>query len=76
MSALELKSGIHALVEKIDNERLLQAIYDFLISNNQSKPGALWNTLTENEKKEVLSSFEESEDKNLLISKEEFIKSL
>ncbi|WKV10985.1 hypothetical protein [Marivirga harenae] len=46
MGTIELKSNLHKIVESIDNEQLLQTIYDFLKQSENSKEGQFWKTLT------------------------------
>jgi hypothetical protein len=67
MGAIELKSELHKILDKIENEQLLRTIYDFLKQNENVEEGQIWNTLTEEQKKEVYLSYEESQDdKNLI----------
>ncbi len=66
MSTIELKSSLHKILDKIDNEKLLRTIYDFLKQRERQHEGEIWKTLTEEQKKEVYLSYEESEnDSNL-----------
>ena len=74
MKATELKSNIHQIVDRIQSEQLLGTMYDFLKTRETTKPGEIWNSLTEEQKKEVLLSFEESEDKKNLVDVDEVIK--
>ena len=62
MGAIELKSNIHKIVDGIQNEQLLQTLYDFLKLRESAKNGEIWNSLTEQQKREVLISYDESED--------------
>ena len=70
MGTVELKSSIHKIVDGIQNEQLLQTLYDFLKVRELNKPGGIWDTLTEEQKQEVLLSYEESEDENNLVHRE------
>jgi hypothetical protein len=74
MSTAELKSDIHKIVDGIQNEQLLRALYDFLKIRTTSKPGQLWNSLTEEQKKEVLSAYDESEDQDNLVERDQVYK--
>lgn len=66
MGTFELKLDLHRILDNIDNEQLLRTIYDFLKERENSKEGQIWSTLSEDQKKEVYLSYEESEDgKNL-----------
>ena len=71
MRAIELKSNLHKIVDKIDNEQLLQTIYDFLKLSENSQEGQIWKSLTEEQKKEVYLSYQESEDDRNLVSWDE-----
>lgn len=70
MDTVELKSEIHKIINRIENDELLQSLLDFLKVKEKSTPGSLWNSLSEEQKNEVLLSFEESEDENNLISRD------
>jgi hypothetical protein len=71
MGTIELKSNLHKIVDKIDNEQLLHAIYDFLKQRMGSQEGQIWKSLTEEQKKEVYLSYQESEDDKNLINWED-----
>ena len=67
MGTIELKSDLHKILDKIENEQLLRTIYDFLKQGEDAEEGQIWKTLTEEQKKEVYLSYEESQDdKNLI----------
>ncbi len=67
MSTAELKSSLHKIVETIQDEQLLQTIYDFLKTSENNKPGKIWESLTADQKNEVLLAFEESENESNLV---------
>jgi len=67
MGTIELKSNLHKIVDKIDNEQLLRAIYDFLKQRENSKEGQIWKTLSEEQKREVYLSYDESDGDNSLV---------
>ena len=63
--------NLHKIVDRIEDERLLRAIYSFLEVRENSKEGLMWKSLTEEQKKEVLQAYEESEiDVNLVDDKD------
>ena len=67
MGTIELKSDLHKILDRIENEQLLRIIYDFLKQSEHAKEGQIWKTLTEEQKREVYLSYEESQDdKNLI----------
>lgn len=70
MSTIDLKSNIHKIVDEIQSEQLLQTLYDFLKVKATNKPGGVWDTLTEEQKQEVLLAYKESEDEKNLIDRE------
>jgi len=74
MGTAELKSNIHQIVDSIQNEQLLQTLYDFLKTRKTSTPGELWETLTDEQKQEVLVAHEESEHENYLIDSDKVFK--
>lgn len=74
MSTVDLKSDLHKILDKIDNEELLRTVYDFLKEGENTTEGAIWKTLTENQRKEVFLSFEESDDETKLVNWEDIKK--
>ncbi len=76
MSTTELKSNIHQLIDSIQSEQLLQTLFDFLKSRENSETGKLWDSLTDEQKHEVLLAYEESEDDSNLIEAKTIFKKL
>jgi hypothetical protein len=70
MGTIELRTNIHKIVDGIQSEQLLQTLYDFLKVRETNKLGRLWDSLTEEQKQEVLLAYDESEDENNLIERE------
>jgi hypothetical protein len=75
MGTVELKSNLHELIDKIDNPNLLQSLYDILSVCSNSQPGAMWKSLSDDQKDEVLKAYEESNDPENLIPHSEMKKS-
>lgn len=71
MGTIELKSNLHKILDKIENEQLLRTVYDFLKHEEKAEVGQIWKTLTEEQKKEVYLSYEESQDDSQLIAWDE-----
>jgi predicted kinase len=67
MGTVELKSNLHQIVDRINDERLLRAIFSFLKERENSGESRIWDALTEEQRKEVLRAFDESEDEINLI---------
>ena len=62
MGTIELKSNLHKIIDSIEDEQLLRAISRFLEKRKSAEDGLLWKELTDEQKKEVLQAYEESED--------------
>ena len=52
MGTIELKSNLHKIVDRIEDEQLLRAIYSFLEKRENSEDGRMWKRLTDEQKKE------------------------
>ena len=72
MKTEELRKELHALVNRIDNEELLQSLLSFLNENESQKPGKYWEQLSQKQKKEVFAAYKESEREENLIAREDF----
>ena len=70
MALANIKTDFHQLIDKIENEELLSSFYQLLVQRIQGKNGQLWESLTDEEKKELLLADEESKDSNNWISDE------
>ncbi|MFN6946341.1 MAG: hypothetical protein ACK4ND_15440 [Cytophagaceae bacterium] len=66
-----IKQKLHDLIEKIDNESILNQVYEFIYKKSSSKEGDLWSKLSTEQQNEVLKSLEESKNPDNLISSEE-----
>lgn len=67
MKTLELKSNIHKIVDGIESEALLNTLYDFLKAKESRPSERVWDSLTHEQKEEVLLAYDESEDERNLI---------
>jgi hypothetical protein len=68
---MNTKEKLHILVDQIQDEKLLKAYLDLLENRAKEVVGKLWNTLSNQEKEELLLSYEESfDDDNLIDNKE------
>jgi hypothetical protein len=66
MGTAELKTNLLRILEETDDEQLLRTIYDFIKQSEKLEEGQIWKTLTEEQKRQVYASYEESEqDANL-----------
>lgn len=71
MGTIELKSDLRKILDRIEDEQLLHAVYDFLKQGEGAEVGQICKTLTDEQKKEVYASYEESKDENSLTSWED-----
>jgi uncharacterized beta-barrel protein YwiB (DUF1934 family) len=67
MGTVELKSNLLKILDKTEDEQLLRTIYDFLKQSENTGEGQMWKSLTEEQKREVYASYEESSDDGDLI---------
>jgi hypothetical protein len=75
MSAAELKSNIHKIVDNIQSEQLLQSLHYFLKTRAVKETDGIWNSLTDEQRQEVLLALDESEDESQLVDVQIFGKS-
>jgi hypothetical protein len=66
--AEQIKEKFHLLIDRIEDQELVKVYFELIQMLNQNESGKLWNGLTEEEKNELVISFEESNDLNNLIS--------
>ena len=71
MGTIELKSDLRKILDRIEDEQLLRTIYDFLKQRENADVGQIWKTLTDEQRKEVYASYEESKEDNNLNSWED-----
>ncbi|MDY0078732.1 MAG: hypothetical protein RBR87_15795 [Bacteroidales bacterium] len=74
MDKIQLKSGIHAFIDQIDNIELLKDYYNELKGLIKDKKILMWDSLSEGQKREVLLSYDESEQDENLIDNDEVMK--
>ena len=58
--SITIKENLHSLINKIDNNELLEMVYQVLNSKQSYKEGELISTLTAEEKAELYQSYDES----------------
>ena len=74
MQTLDLKQDFHKLIDSIDNENLLLGFYELIKKRIKTKEGKLWDTLSKEEQKDLINTFEESKNPDYLISHDEIKK--
>lgn len=68
---MKVREDFHKLIEGIEDESLLKVYYVLIERLIKNQTGELWNSLSENEKAELIVSYEESFDAKNLISHQE-----
>ena len=76
MGTVELKSNLHQIVDRINDDRLLRAIFSFLKERENSTDSRIWDSLTDAQKKEVFLAYDESENEANLIEDKDVWKKL
>jgi len=62
------KDDFHKLIDKIEDEEALKGYFNLIQRLNKNQTGEFWNSLSSDEKEELLLSYDESLDPNNLIS--------
>ena len=70
MNKTLLKSNLHKLIDRIENQALLEDYYKEMKSILEKSQNGVWDKLTDDQKKDVLLSNEESEVGKDLIANE------
>jgi hypothetical protein len=73
MTSLELRSRLHALIDSLKSEELLQRVHDLLAGSGEGKGEGVWATLSEAERERVLKAYSTAMDSRKLSSTEEVI---
>ncbi len=61
MNKTLLKSNLHKLIDQIENQSLLEDYYKEMKNILEKSQDNVWDKLTDDQKKEILLSYEESE---------------
>ena len=64
---IKIKDDLHSLIDKTDNDNLLEIVYRILDSKGGDKEGELINSLSPDQKKELYEAYDESFDEANLI---------
>jgi hypothetical protein len=68
---MKIKDDFHHLIDTIEDEQLLKDYYQLIQNMNNRSDGTLWNALSEEQKEELLLSYDESFDEKNLLSHEQ-----
>lgn len=64
---MKTREAFHKLIDQIGDEAVLQSYYQLISVLNEKNEGELWNTLSGDEKAELLVSYGESFDEENLV---------
>jgi hypothetical protein len=67
---MRTKVAFHKLIDTIDNEQILKGYFELIQRLNSNQTGKLCDSLTSEEKEELMLSYEESFDAKNLVSHE------
>ena len=65
---MKTREEFHKLIDKIQDENVLKGYYNLIQKLDKHQTGELWESLTAEEKEELLLSYEESFDPKELIT--------
>lgn len=68
---MRTKEAFHKLIDEIEDEEVLKGYFELFQRLNSTQTGKLWDSLSPDEKNELLLSYEESFDAKNQISHEE-----
>lgn len=68
---MRTREAFHKLIDNIKNEEILKGYFELIQRLNNNQSGSLWESLSTEEKDELLLSYEESFDPKNLISHDE-----
>ncbi len=74
MTSIQLKSNFHKLIEDISNQKLLEKFYEIMTIANSTNEGKFWDSLSEEQKAEIIEIDIETNDETNLIDEEEIKK--
>lgn len=74
MNKTVLKTSLHKLIDQIENKNLLEEYYNEMRALIQKTKVRAWDSLTEEQKKEVFLSYEESENGDNLLDNDTVMK--
>ena len=71
-----IKENFHTLIDKVENKELLDQFYKALAFSAERKEGVLWNSLNEKEKRMVMKSYNDTENRKNLVSHEKVMENI
>ena len=76
MDKIELRSNLHDFVDQLENVELLKKYYSELKKLVAGSRSNIWDRLSDQQKQDLLDSFEDSESNSNLVDNDEAIEKL
>lgn len=76
MGATEIRSSLHELIDGIQNTDLLESLHEILMTRKNLANQSIWSELSDEQKKEVLDAYKESENLDNLIPHSQVLREL
>lgn len=61
MDTIQLKTELHQLIDRVNDNTILQALYDVLVHGRKKSTVDFWEALTANQKQDILDGIAELE---------------
>ena len=74
MTSLELRSRLHAWIDSLKSEELLQRVHDLLEGAGEARGEGVWASMTDAQRERVLKAYASSLDPQNLSTTEEVMK--
>jgi hypothetical protein len=74
MDIKTLKTDLHKFIDQIENRKILEDYYDEMKSLLEHQNDGAWDNLSEDQKKELLTAYKESENEQNLVNHEAVMK--
>lgn len=74
MDIKTLKTDLHKFIDQIENRQMLEDYYDEMKSLLEHQNDGAWDNLSEDQKKELLTAYKESENEQNLVDHEAVMK--
>jgi hypothetical protein len=74
MSTVELRTRLHALIDSLKSDELLQRVHDLLEGSGEARGEGVWASMTDAQRERVLKAYTSSLDLHNLSSTEDVMK--
>lgn len=74
MTTIELRSKLHAMIDSVKSEEMLQRVHDLLAGAGDGRSEGVWATMSEDQRQRVFRAYAASFDTAKLSTTEEVMK--